>query len=216
MKDPLMGALPQQTDPRSPALTGQPETITGQPPALESQMPRTQSSALASPPVGNAEVGGAPLSSNGANERQGGAGADPMSNLDLVKDRGTPEEYWNKNISTLGSKDSLRLLGDAAMGSSGRTGKLANEDPEEVRRMGTRMNEAMGINDPESQDAVVESMVYTPMQKNIIYEVQKGVMEEDEGVMRMAMAIANVRGAENEDELADILAEARFRISGGL
>jgi hypothetical protein len=216
-KDPMAGALPAQKDPRSPALTGQPESVTGQGgmgAALTGNIPKTQSMAPASPPVGNAEVGGAPLSSNGANEQQGGAGANPMAELDLVQDRGTPEEYWKKNIKNLGSKDSLRLLGDAAMGSSSRTGKLAQEDPEEVRRMGTRMNEAMGLGDPEQQDAIVESMIFKPMQDSIQYEVQKGVIDEDEGVMRMAMAMANVQGAADEDELASILGEARARIKG--
>lgn len=205
--------LPQTRDPRSPALTGQPESITGQGgmgAALTGNMPQTQSMAPASPPVGTAEVGGAPLSSNGANKQQGGAGA----NLDLVKDRGTPEEYWKKNISKLGSKEALRFMGDAANGASMKTGQFAEMDPEEVRRMGTRMNEAMGIGDPEQQDKIVESMIFKPMQDSIQYEVQKGIIDEDEGVMRMAMSMAQVQGAKDEDELADILAEARARIGG--
>ena len=205
--------LPPTTDPRSPALSGMPESVTGRGgigAALTGNMPQAQSMAPASPPVGTAEVGGAPLSSNGANKQQGGAGA----NLDLVKDRGTPEDYWKGNIKKLGSKMSLSLLGDAANGSSAKTGKFAEMDREEVRRMGTRMNEAMGIGTPEQQDAVVESMIFTPMQDSIRYEVEKGVIDEDEGVMRMAMSMAQVQGADDEDELAAILAEARARIGG--
>ena len=216
MKDPIVGAFPEQTDPRSPALTGQPSSVTGQQgmgAALSGNMPQGQQSAMApaSPPVGTAEVGGAPLSSNEANARQGGAGA----NLDLVKNRGTPKEYWKKNISNLGSKKALGLLGDAANGSSFKTGKFAREDPEELRRMGVRMNEAMGINDPESQDKAVEGLIFSPMQEQIQYEVSKGVMTEDEGVMRMAMTMAQVQGAADEDELAEILADARARIAMG-
>jgi hypothetical protein len=215
MADPLVGSLPQSKDERSPALTGQPASVTGQPGVgVGGQMPSTQGSAMApaSPPVGTAEVGGAPLSSDGANERQGGAGA--TSDLDLVKDRGTPREYWNKNIKTLGSKEALSLLSDAAYGSSGKTGQFAEMDPEEVRRAGTRMNEAMGLATRQQQDQAIEEMVFTPMQDNIKYEVSKGVLDVDEGVMRMAMTMAQVQGAEDEDELAAILADARARIGG--
>ena len=213
-QNPMAGALPVQSNTASPALTGQPQSVTGGvgtgqiPPQAGGQMsPQAGGAALApASPQGSADVG-APLS-NGAPSQKAGAGAD----LDLVKDRGKPTEYWNNNISKLGSKKSLQLLGDAAKGSSGKTGKLAEQDPEEVRRMGAKMNDGFGIGDRESQDKAVEGIVFEPMSKIIKDEVSKGVMTEDEGVMRLFMTMAQVRGVENDEELVDLLAEARSRI----
>ena len=214
-KDPLIGTLPAKQDARSPALTGQDSSITGASGAGGiGQMPATpQGSALAPAPSpgGNAQVGGAPLSSNEASIRQDGAGAD----LDLVKDRGTPQEYWTKNMKTLGSAKALEFMGSAANAASGKTGQQADMDSEEVRRAGVQANEAFGVgNTREQQDATVEKLVYEPMTAQVKEEINVGVIDEDEGVMRMAMTMAQVQGADNEDELADILALARKRISG--
>lgn len=210
-QDPLIGSLPQNNTSGSPALAGQPATIAGagSTPAVPTpQMQGGPALAPAPPESGSADIG-APLPSD-APEQQAGAGA----NLDLVQDRGKPMDYWNKNLQTLGSKESLKLIGDAATGSSGKTGQFAEMDPEEVRRQGAKVNKMLGIDSAEAQDKAVEELVYAPMTNLIRNEVKQGVTTEDEGVMRMVMTMAQVEGPQNEDELADIVAMARAAIGG--
>lgn len=212
-KDPLIGTLPPKKDARSPALTGQDSSITGVGGAGGiGQMPTSESAlAPAPPPGGNAQVGGAPLSSNEAQIRQGGAGAD----LDLLTDRGTSEEYWAGTLKTLGSAKALDFMASAADAASGKTGQQANMDPEEVRRSGVQANEAFGVgNTREQQDSAVENIVYQPMTAQVRAEVETGVLSEDDGVMRVAQTIAQVQGPTNEDELAEIVVEARKRVTG--
>ena len=216
MKDPLIGTLPaapNQTG--SPALAGQPQSITGAPPTTPVPQSQGQGPALApaSPGSGSANSG-APLS-NAAPDQQAGAGANPKNKMDLVQDRGTPTEYWSKNIKELGSMKSLDMIGKAANAASHKTGSQAKMDPEEVRRIGVKMNEALGIgNTREEQDRAVEGIVYKPMQQQLRDEVSTGVTDEDTATMRMAMTMAQVQGAESEDDLAKILAKARKRIAG--
>jgi hypothetical protein len=212
-KDPLIGALPPKKDARSPALTGQDSTVTGAGGAGGiGQMPTSESALAPAPsPGGNAQVGGAPLSSNEAQIRQGGAGAD----LDLLKDRGTASEYWAGNLKTLGSAKALDLMASAANAASGRTGQQASMDPEEVRRAGVQANEAFGVgNTREQQDNAVEGLVYAPMTAQVREEVGSGVLDEDEGVLRIAQTMAQVQGPKSEDELAEIVVEARKRVTG--
>jgi len=169
--------------------------------------------APASPGSGSANIG-APLS-NAAPDQQAGAGANSQNKMDLVQDRGTPTEYWSKNIKELGSMKSLDMIGRAANAASHRTGSQKDMDPEEVRRIGVKMNEALGIgNTRKEQDKAVEGIVYQPMMKQLRDEVKTGIADEDTATMRMAMTIAQVQGAETEDDLAKILLQARARIAG--
>lgn len=218
-QDKLVGTLPQENRTGSPALAGQPPAITGD---TAPPLPTPQSGgapgggpalASASPASGSANIG-APLS-NEAPDQQAGAGAISAKNdLDLVQDRGTPEEYWKKNISELGSRTALEMLGDAANAASHKTGKMANMDHEQLRRDGVKANEVFGVgNTRESQDRAVEGMVYQPMLVQLRSEVETGVTDEDEAVIRMAKTMAQVQGIEDDDDAAAILATARQRVS---
>lgn len=211
-QDPLIGTLPQKNETGSPALAGQPPTITGASgAAVPTPQVRPGSSALASasPGSGSASIG-APLSNEAPNQKAG-AGAD----LDLVQNRGTPAEYWQKNIGELGSRKTLQLHADAVKAASGKTAPQSEMDPEEVRRMGVKMNEAFGVgNTREAQDNAVDQLVYKPMANQIKNEVQTGTIDEDTGVMRMAMTMANTQGADTEEELEAIVETARETVAG--
>lgn len=206
-QDPLIGTLPAApNNTGSPALAGQPPPITGQGPTTP--VPRTQGApalASASPPGGTAQVGGAPLSSNQPEIPQGGAGAISQQgagpDLDLVKDRGTPDEFWSNMLMEMGSKNALNTLGQAAYGSSFNTGQLADADPEEARRMGARVNASMSLNTQEQQDALVNDMIYRPMLATMVAENRQGVTDIPTTVERTAEMITQVEGAETEDEL---------------
>ena len=224
-EDPLVGALPKSTanTTGSPALAGQPASITGATGTMP-EMPRTSSAgpalAPAPAPGGTADVGGAPLSIDGASEQAAGAvGQTPppehVQSLDLVKDRGKPEEYWQENMNKLGSRSVMAMMGDAANAASGRTGEQANMDAETVRRDGVRVNEAMGMgNDPDVQDATIEQMVYKPMAQLLTQERDTGTISSDEADFRLATSMAQVEGPDTEDELKEIFVTATKRMSG--
>ena len=209
-EDPLIGTLPQNNMSGSPALAGQPPAIAGQgstPMVPTPEMQGGPALAPASPESGSADIG-APLPSD-APEQQAGAGA----NLDLVKDRGTPSEYWATNIKTLGSAKTMDLMASAANAASGKTGKQATMDPEEVRRAGVQANEVFGVgNTKEQQDTTVEKLIYKPMTLQIQNEVATGITDEDEGVFRIAQTMAQVQGVESDEEAAQLLVNARGRM----
>jgi hypothetical protein len=208
-QDQLAGSLPVQSNTTSPALTGQPQSVTGG--VGTGQIPPQKGGAALAPasPQGSADVG-APLS-NGAPSQRAGAGAD----LDLVKDRGKPAEYWETNLKETGSAKAMNLMATAASNASGKTGQQADMNPEEVRLAGVKMNDVMGVtNDPAQQDKVVEELIYAPMEKQIKAEVDTGVIPADEGQLRMAKTYAQVEGIENEEELNEIVLRVRQRTSG--
>ena len=224
-QDPLVGALPGATanTTGSPALAGQPPSITGARGAMP-EMPRTSSAgggmpppgpalAPAPAPQGTADVGGAPLSIDGATEQAAGAGGQ-FDNFDLVKDRGTPDVYWQETLNKIGSQNALSMMGDAANAASHRTGEQAMMDPEVVRRDGVRVNEAMGMgNDPELQDNNIEGLVYSPMSQLLRQERDTGTIDSDEADFRMMTTMAQVEGPETEDELREIFVSATRRMS---
>ena len=214
-EDELIGTLPMQNNTGSPALAGQPPSITGANPAIQptpdmSGAPGTAPALASAPPAsGSADIG-APLS-NAAPDQQAGAGA----NLDLIEDRGNPKEYWAKNLNELGSAKALDLMGSAANAASGKTGQQAEMNPEEHRRAGVKANQAFGVgNTREEQDNAVESVIYAPVVSLVQEEVNTGVLGNEDGVVRVAQMIAQVEGIKDEDDLKDIISDARSRVAG--
>lgn len=207
-KDPLAGALPTQTNAASPALTGAPPSVTGG--VGTGMIPPVGGPALAPVPSpgGNAQVAGAPLSQDGANERQGGAGAD----LDMVKDRGTPEEFHKKNLEEMGSEKATTLAFDVMKGN--RSGESAGMSPEDVRRQGARMNKAIGMETEAQQDKVLNDMVFKPTLATMRAEIDNGVISTDVAGERGTQLIANTSGAETEDELKAIAAKVHNETTG--
>jgi hypothetical protein len=201
MKDPLAGALPEQTNTASQPLTGLPSSMTGG--VGTGMIPPQQSSgqsALAPVPSpgGNASVEGAPLSQNGANEPQGGAGA----NLNLVEPRDKPMPYWEGMMKKTGSKKDMELMSDSLNGSSGQTGKFAEGDPEDIRRAGSNLNQSMGINTAKDEATVREDLIVKPMVNAIVGEVDQQVIDLDEGGARIVGTIINSSEAGTIDEAA--------------
>ena len=119
-EDELRKQLPQKNTTGSPALAGQPASITGQP---AEQVP---TSLPASPSGGNANVASAPLSQNGANESQGGAG----DSLNLVEDRGTPIEYMQSNVNNLGSERVMEIATQSAGKAKRQATGVMRKDPD--------------------------------------------------------------------------------------
>jgi len=209
MKDPLVGALPEQTNTASPALTGVPSSMTG---GAGTNMIPPQSgqpgSALAPPPGNSTQVGGAPLSSDNADTRQGGAGVD----LDLVKDRGTPEEFHQNNVNEIGSAKAVDLANqtltqlDTSSGSEGFFGKMfggqeAGVSAEEARRQGTRINKALGMDTEERARQIVNDSVFKPMIKTMRVELKDGVSDSETLMDRGAKVMANA-GPTDQDQKA--------------
>ena len=208
MRDPLKGALPVSPNTASPALTGAPPSITGG--VGDSMIPPMNSGgpALApAPSPGGAQVAGEPLSSSTANEPQGGVGAD----FDLVKDRGTPEEFHMKNVQEAGSDKATKLAFDIIGGrNNNRIGVL----DEEIRRQGARMNAALGMETPEKAKAVVNDMVFKPMLATMKAEVKSEVITEGEAVDRYTKIKVGTEGAQDIDTLKKVSAEAHNDVTG--
>ena len=214
-QDELIKAMPTQTNTASPALTGAPPSVTGG--VGTGTIPPMQSGgpALASAPLpgGNAQVEGAPLSQDGANERQGGAGAN--LDLDLVRDRGTPMEYWNSSMEKLGSKKAMQFMGRALNAASGKTGEFAKMDPEEVRRAGNQLNEAMGIKGKADQDELIEQAIVSPFANLTRKEINNGTISDEDGATRMMQMMMNVQGVESEADIEAIAGSVYDRLFGG-
>jgi hypothetical protein len=124
-------------------------------------------------------------------------------------------DYWSGNMKQLGSKQTLQLMGDAINGSSGKTGQFAEMDPEEVRRAGNRMNEALGMGDEETQKKVVEDAVFTPFTNLTRSEISNGTITAEDGAYRMMQMMMNVNGAETEEDIDAMLDDVYTRLFGG-
>ena len=193
MKDPLAGALPEQTNMASQPLTGLPSSMTG---GVGTGMipPQTGQPGLApAPPPNSTQVGGAPLSGNDADTRQGGAGAD----FDYVKDRGKPDEFHANNLLEAGSEKATQLASDIAGG--GRVGEGMNQ--EDINREGTRANKAMNMDTPEKAAAVVKQVVTGPLADVIKSEIASEDITPDDGVARLTQTDLNINGAESVDDV---------------
>lgn len=205
--DPLKGALPPAPNTTgSPALAGQPPSITGAQPNLPVPDMQGQGSALApaSPGSGSANIG-APLS-NAAPEQQAGAGA----NLDLVKDRGTPDEFHAKNLAEVGSERATSLAFEIIGGRNNSMGVA----PEDIRRQGARANASLGMETPEKAQQIVNEVVFKPTLATMRAEVDQEVISADDAGIRGTQLIANVNGAETEDDLKEIAMEVHNETTG--
>jgi len=209
-----MGALPETEDPRSPALPAQTPALAGGAKTFPVPTTSAPGSALSAPsPGGSAKGASAPLSQAGQPESQGGAGNSQAKDPDLIRDRGTPEEYWAGNVKELGSAKSAELMAQAIEGSA-RTGKMGEVSEEDYRRSGVRTNEALNIGTEEQQNEAIEGLVYKPYVTQTKAEIDKGIIEQEDGVVRVAQTMANVEGADNEDELREIVVTAKRRATG--
>jgi hypothetical protein len=193
MKDPLVGALPEQTNMASQPLTGLPSSMTG---GVGTGMipPQSGQPGLAPAPSPNStQVGGAPLSGNDADTRQAGAGAD----FDLVKDRGKPDEFHANNLLEAGSEKATQLATDIAGGN--RTGDGMNQ--EDINREGTRANVAMGMDTQAKADAVVTQVVLDPLAKTIKAEIASDDIDPETGLTRQSQTQLQVSGAESSKDV---------------